>query len=118
VTAAIAPLLREPQISSARVSEVLHGETLEVLEQRDEWLRVKAPDGYVAWMAAGYVATGPADWAGDWRERATARSLSADILTADGRRRLPTGARVALRSAAWSSSRMASAARWRRQRTP
>lgn len=97
VTAAIAPLLREPQISSARVSEVLHGETLEVLEQRDEWLRVKAPDGYVAWLAAGYVATGPADWASDWRERATARSLSADIVTADGRRRVPTGARVALK---------------------
>jgi cell wall-associated NlpC family hydrolase len=97
VTAAIAPLLREPQLSSARVSEVLHGETLEVLEQREEWLRVKVPDGYVAWLAAGYVATGPADWAGDWRERATARSLSADIVTADGRRRLPTGARVALK---------------------
>src|SRR5262245_29196669 len=30
VTAAIAPLLREPQLGSARVSEVLHGETLEI----------------------------------------------------------------------------------------
>ena len=97
VTAAIAPLLREPQISSARVSEVLHGETLEVLEQREEWLRVKGPDGYVAWLSAGYVATGPKDWAEDWSGRASARSLSADIVTADGRRRLPTGARVALK---------------------
>ena len=97
VTAAIAPLLREPQITATRVSEVLHGETLDVLERRDEWLRVKAPDGYVAWLAAGYVATGPLDWAADWRERASARSLSADIVTADGRRRLPTGSRVALK---------------------
>jgi len=97
VTAAIAPLLGEPQISASRVSEVLHGEPLDVLERRDDWLRVKAPDGYVAWLAAGYVATGPADWADDWRARATARALSADILTSDGRRRLPTGARVALR---------------------
>ena len=97
VTAAIAPLLREPQITATRVSEVLHGETLDVLERRDEWLRVKAPDGYVAWLAAGYVATGPLDWATDWRERASARSLSADIVTADGRRRLPTGSRVALK---------------------
>ena len=48
-------------------------------------------------MNAGYVATGPTDWAEDWQERATARSLSADILTTDGRRRLPTGARVAFR---------------------
>ncbi|MGH7519997.1 MAG: C40 family peptidase [Gemmatimonadales bacterium] len=97
VTAAIAPLLGEPQISAARVSEVLHGEALDVLERREDWLRVKAPDGYIAWLHAGYAATGPADWAEDWRERATARSLSADIVTSGGRRRLPTGARVAFR---------------------
>lgn len=97
VTAALAPLLGEPQISASRVSEVLHGESLDVLERREDWLRVKAPDGYIAWLHAAYVTSGPADWAEDWRERATARSLSADIVTADGRRRLPTGARVALR---------------------
>jgi len=97
VTAALAPLQSEPKISAARVSEVLHGEVLDVLERREDWLRIRAPDGYIAWLPAGYVASGPADWAEDWRERATARSLSADILTTDGRRRLPTGARVALR---------------------
>jgi len=97
VTAALAPLVAEPRVSAARASEVLHGESLDVLERREEWLRVRAPDGYIAWVNAGYVATGPTDWADDWRERATARSLSADILTAEGRRRLPTGACVALR---------------------
>src|SRR6266511_3329424 len=97
VTAALAPLLGEPRLAVPRVSEVLHGEVLDVLEGRDDWLRVRAPDGYIAWLNAGYVATGPTDWAEDWTERATARSLSADILTTDGRRRLPTGARVALR---------------------
>jgi len=97
VTAALAPLQSEPKISAARVTEVLHGEVLDVLERREDWLRIRAPDGYIAWLPAGYVASGPADWAEDWRERATARSLSADILTTDGRRRLPTGARVALR---------------------
>ena len=97
VTAAIAPLQREPQLTAARVSEVLHGETLDVLERREEWLRVQATDGYVAWLPAGYVATGPADWAEDWRQRATARSFSADVVTAAGRRRLPTGGRVALK---------------------
>src|SRR6266568_383157 len=97
VTAALAPLQSEPRMSAARVSEVLHGEVLDVLERREEWLRIRGPDGYIAWLPAGYVATGPADWAEDWRERATARSLSADILTTDGRRRLPTGARVAMR---------------------
>lgn len=97
VTAALAPLLGEPRISAPRVSEVLHGEVLDLLEGRDEWLRVRAPDGYIAWLNAGYVATGPVDWAEDWKERAGARSLSADIVTSDGRRRLPTGARVVLR---------------------
>jgi gamma-D-glutamyl-L-lysine dipeptidyl-peptidase len=96
-TAALAPLLAEPRVAAPRASEALHGEVLDVLERRDEWLRVRAPDGYIAWLHAGYVATGSTDWAEDWQERATARSLSADILTTDGRRRLPTGARVALR---------------------
>ncbi|OLB67505.1 MAG: hypothetical protein AUI09_03190 [Gemmatimonadetes bacterium 13_2_20CM_2_66_5] len=96
-TAALAPLLGEPRSSAPRVTEVLHGEVVDVLERREEWLRVRAPDGYIAWVHAGYVATGPTDWAKDWAERATARSLSADIVTSDGRRRLPTGARVAFR---------------------
>ncbi len=97
VTAALAPLLAEPRVAAPRVSEGLHGEVLDVLERREEWLRVRALDGYVAWINGGYVATGPTDWAEDWTERATARSLSADILTTEGRRRLPTGARLALR---------------------
>src|SRR5439155_108900 len=58
VTAALAPLQSEPKISAARVSEVLHGEVLDVLERREEWLRIRAPDGYIAWLPAGYVATG------------------------------------------------------------
>ncbi|HWC75093.1 MAG TPA: C40 family peptidase [Gemmatimonadales bacterium] len=97
VTAAIAPLLAEPRVSAPRVSDALHGESLDVLEEREGWLRVRAFDGYIAWINAGYLATGPVDWSEDWQERATARSLSADIVTANGRRRLPTGARVALR---------------------
>lgn len=97
VTAALAPLLAEPQLAAARVSESLHGETLSILERQDEWLRVRAPDGYVAWLHAGYVATGPADWGEEWDERAKARSVGADIQTTAGRQRLPTGARVVLR---------------------
>jgi len=97
VTAALAPLLGEPQLTAPRVSEALHGESLAILERQGEWLRVRAPDDYVAWVHTGYAATGPAEWARDWEERATARSLSADIQTTTGRRRLPTGARLALR---------------------
>jgi len=50
VTAALAPLERDPKVSAARVSEVLHGEVLDVLERREEWLRIRAPDGYIAWL--------------------------------------------------------------------
>lgn len=97
VTAALAPLQGEPRVSTPRVSEALHGEPLDVLESREEWLRVRVPDGYIAWIHSGYVATGPIVWSDDWQQRATARALSADIVTPDRRRRLPTGARVALR---------------------
>jgi hypothetical protein len=97
VTAAIAPLLGEPRLATSRVSEALHGETLAILERREDWMRVRAPDDYIAWIHSGYVATGSVEWAGDWEERAIGRSLGADIQTTEGRRRLPTGARVALR---------------------
>src|SRR6266704_905318 len=53
VTAALAPLMGEPRVSAPRATEALHGEVLEVLEQRAEWLRVRAPDGYIAWLNTG-----------------------------------------------------------------
>ncbi len=97
VTAALAPLLGDTRLDAARVSEALHGESLEILERQGEWLRVRGADEYVAWVHAGYVATGPAEWAQDWNERATARALGAELQTDGGRRRLPLGARLALR---------------------
>src|SRR5205814_85047 len=100
VTAALAPLLREPRITADRVSEALHGEPLALLERRAEggaWLRVRAGDGYHAWTHAGYLAVGPNEWAEDWSTRATGRSLGAELKFEDRRLRLVVGARVALR---------------------
>ncbi len=102
VTAALAPLLDAPAIGAGRVSEALHGEPFAVLErsggERKAWLRVRAPDGYHAWIHAGYLAIGPSAWADDWVARATARSLGAELLLDDGARlRLPLGARAAPR---------------------
>ena len=97
VTAALAPMLGDTRLDAARVSEALHGEPLDILERQGEWLRVRAPDEYVAWVHSGYVATGPVEWARDWNERATARALGAELQTDGGRRRLPLGARLTLR---------------------
>ena len=97
VTAAVAPLVREPRITADRLSEALHGETLTLLERREAWLRVRATDGYHGWIHTGYLATGSDDWAGDWETRASARSLGAELRCEDQRFRLPLGALVALR---------------------
>ena len=98
VTAAVAPLVREPRITADRVSEALHGESLILLERRDGvWLRVRGADGYHAWTHAGYLASGTVDWAEDWGARATARSLGAELRLQDQRFRLVVGAHVVLR---------------------
>src|SRR5256714_2000169 len=96
VTAAIAPLLGQPTLRAPRASECLHGEALAVLERRGDWLRVRAGDGYHGWLHAGYVGLGPSEWAEDWIMRATARSVGVEIVFAEGRLRLPVGARVVL----------------------
>jgi hypothetical protein len=95
VTAALAPLTRDPVISSERTSEALQGEALAVLERRGAWLRVRGDDGYVGWLHAGYAGVGTDDWASDWRDRASARALGAVVQVDGVRMRLPALARVA-----------------------
>src|SRR5256886_17483350 len=51
VTAAAAPLVREPPGNADRVSEALHGESLQGPERRTRnRLRVRAAEGYTAWV--------------------------------------------------------------------
>jgi len=97
VTAALTPMLAAPDPATERVSELLHGETFDVLERDEDWLRVRAPDRYVAWIHRGYARLGSREWADDWEGRATARAVGATMLSADRRRPLPTGARLAPR---------------------
>lgn len=97
VTAALAPLVGQPGPRAELVSQVLHGEVLAILERRAAWVRVRTPDEYHAWTHVGYLSSGPAQWAEDWRARATAASLGAELRVEPGRVRLPFGARLVLR---------------------
>lgn len=97
VTAAVAPLLGQPAVLAPRVSEALHGEPLELLERHGDWLHARAADGYVAWIHAGYVRLGTADWMEDWLSRATARSLGCALEERGAPQRLPIGCRLVLR---------------------
>lgn len=55
VRAPIAPLVVEPRVSAAQVSQVLAGHPLYVLESRDDhWHRVRCMDDYEGWMHDGY----------------------------------------------------------------
>lgn len=95
VTAALAPLVERPTVRAPRVNESVQGEPLILLERRDDWLRVRAGDGYVAWIHSGYVRVGMNDWFEEWLGRATIRSLSCELEYQGERVRLPIGARLA-----------------------
>lgn len=97
VTAAVAPVQAAPAVRAERASEVLHGETVTVLERREAWLRVRVADGYHGWLHDGYARLGTPDWAEDWAQRADGRSLGVELRLRDGRVRLPLGARLMLR---------------------
>jgi cell wall-associated NlpC family hydrolase len=51
----IAPLLKEPRASATQESQLLYGHTAEVLDTRDNWLRVRGADGYESWVHEGYT---------------------------------------------------------------
>jgi hypothetical protein len=95
VTAALAPLLERPAVRAPRVNEAVQGEPLTLLERRDDWLHVRAGDGYVAWIHSGYVRVGLTDWFEGWLRRATIRSLGCELEYQGERVRLPIGARLA-----------------------
>jgi hypothetical protein len=95
VTAALAPLLERPAVRAPRVNESVQGEPLTLLERKDDWLHVRAGDGYVAWIHSGYVRVGLTDWFEGWLRHSTIRSLGCELEYQGERVRLPIGARLA-----------------------
>ena len=92
----VAPLFEEPRIRAAQVSQLLAGRVVELLEEHDEWYRVRAPDEYEGWLHRGYLALAPD---ADTRRSAHMERISLGCVTTS-----PTGARRAMPLGAFLSA--------------
>jgi len=94
VRSAIAPLYKDPFVRSPQVSQRLCGHELEVLEERDDWYRVRGDDAYEGWMHWGFLSPAPSRVSRQSVQRGKI-SLGCVTRTADGgRRALPLGAQL------------------------
>jgi cell wall-associated NlpC family hydrolase len=97
VRSAVAPVLREPNLRSEQVTQLVLGETARALETSSDWYRVRTDlDSYEGWIHRGYV--WPVDAAGDrrWRAVATAWSDGAVARVNGSIVKLPLRARVGI----------------------
>ena len=90
VRSAIAPMYFEPHVRSTQISQRLHGHELEVLEEQDDWYRVRGTDGYEGWIHWGFLSPAVNGQA------ARANRVSLGCLTRNNgkSRALPLGARL------------------------
>jgi gamma-D-glutamyl-L-lysine dipeptidyl-peptidase len=108
IRAAVAPIYAEPKLPAPQISQLVLGMRVELLSRMEDWVRVRAEDGYIGWVHAGYVEPGSDEWAFGW-ERGTRGepvvSLGAELVDEDGRTlsRLPWGARVLRHSGAYET---------------
>jgi len=85
----------EPFVRSTQVSQKLCGHEVELLEEQDEWYRVRGADDYEGWIHWGFLSPRPTS---NGRGGAEVRRLSLGCVTrtaAGGRRALPLGAYLA-----------------------
>ncbi len=95
--AAIVPVFAAPTFRAEQVSQLVLGETAEVLTASAEWREVRTGlDRYVGWVHAGYCAEVDEETAGAWRQEATGWSHGATVRVGEGRVRLPLRARAVL----------------------
>ncbi len=97
VTTAVAPLLSEPRLSSAQVTQLVVGEAAEVLETAGAMLRVRTClDSYEGWIHRGYLTELPLAEVTAWLASA-AWSEGALVECGDGTRlRVPHRGRLVL----------------------
>lgn len=103
--AAVTPLLAAPTVRAEQVSQLVLGETGEVLAREGEWCRVRGThDGYEGWAHHGYLREADAPTLQRWESAAwsSGAELDADgtpvrlplrarVLLEEGRLRLPDG---------------------------
>jgi len=92
VRSPIATLFAEPRVASAPISQLLAGRVADVLEERDDWFRIRGPDGYEGWIHRGYIERA-SDNALSLHEKTGARlSLGCVTIASSGaRRQMPLG---------------------------
>jgi gamma-D-glutamyl-L-lysine dipeptidyl-peptidase len=94
VRSPIAPMYIEPWVASAQISQRLSGHDVELLEEQDDWYRVRGVDGYEGWIHWGFLSPAPSS-ASRRSAQVTRISLGCVTKTAAGTRRaLPLGARL------------------------
>ena len=95
--AAVAPLLAEPSLRAEQVSQIVLGDTAEVLEAKAEWRRVRLDrDGYEGWLNRGYLREWTRRESEAWSDRARGWSDGAELGVGGTTVRLPLRARAAL----------------------
>lgn len=60
VAANLTGLHAQPSFLAELISQMVNGRQVEVLEERDRWVFVRQPDGYLGWTYRPYLAGGPA----------------------------------------------------------
>lgn len=84
----VAPVFAEARVASAQISQLVAGRRLELLEERDDWYRVRGPDEYEGWVHRGYLEHGA-----DYHTKLDRVSLGCVTIDATGARRaMPLGA--------------------------
>jgi hypothetical protein len=84
----VAPVFAEPRVASAQISQLVAGRRLDLLEERDDWYRVRGPDEYEGWVHRGYLEHGA-----EYHARLDRVSLGCVTVDAAGSRRaMPLGA--------------------------
>jgi len=96
---AVVPLFAQPSLRSEQVSQLVLGETGQVVERSAEWRRLSVDlDGYPGWVHIGYCVEVEDAAADRWREEAGGWSLGATVRLDGSRLSLPLRARVAMSS--------------------